>query len=187
MSAVGYPSPSFSESGALPSGVTFVDNGGGSATLAGTPSATGGGAYTFNITASNTVANTTQSFTLTVDAAPVFTSPNTISVKAGTAFSDTVTTGDGYPDADPRHDEHACPSGVTFVDNGNGTGTLSGTLPDMDANTTIPLTFTASGDTGGTVSQTVDILVAAPRARRSDYLTAARPHSLPVPPGVSGC
>ena len=35
----GYPTASLSESGALPGGVTFTDNGNGTATLAGTPSA----------------------------------------------------------------------------------------------------------------------------------------------------
>ena len=113
VSAVGYPSPSFSESGALPSGVTFVDNGNGSATLSGTPGASSGGSYTFNIIASNTVANTTQSFTLTVDAAPVFTSPNTMSVNAGAAFSETVTTADGYP-VPTMATTTTLPSGVTL-------------------------------------------------------------------------
>ena len=161
VTAVGYPSPSFAESGALPSGVTFVDNGNGSAALSGTPSANAGGAYTINVIASNTVASTTQSFTLTVDAAPVFSSPNILSAAAGAAFSETVTTADGYP-VPSMATTSTLPSGATFTDNGNGTGTLSGTLPDTDANTTIPLTFTASGDTGGTVSQTVDLIVGAP-------------------------
>ena len=172
VSAVGYPSPSFSESGVLPSGVTFVDNGNGSATLSGTPGASSGGSYTFNIIASNTVANTTDSFTLTVDAAPVFTSPNTVSVNAGAAFSETVTTADGYP-VPTMATTTTLPSGVTFTDNGNGTGTLSGTLPDTDANTTIPLTFTAAGDTGGTVSQTVDLVVAAPTSEALGFTSGS--------------
>ena len=49
--------------------MTFVDNGDGTATLAGTPAAGTGGTYPLTITAANGVApNATQSFTLTVDA-----------------------------------------------------------------------------------------------------------------------
>ena len=63
------------ETGALPTGVTFVDNGDGTATLAGTPAAGTGGTYPLTITAANGVLpDATQSFTLTVDQAPAITS-----------------------------------------------------------------------------------------------------------------
>jgi hypothetical protein len=55
------------ETGALPSGVTFVNNNNGTATLAGTPAAGTQGTYSITITANNGIApNATQSFTLTV-------------------------------------------------------------------------------------------------------------------------
>src|ERR1700694_3160953 len=47
----GCPAPALTESGALPQGVSFIDNGDGTATLSGTPAAGSGGAYTFTITA----------------------------------------------------------------------------------------------------------------------------------------
>ncbi len=48
--------------------MTFIDNGDGTATLAGTPAAGTGGSYPFTITASNGIGtDATQSFTLTVD------------------------------------------------------------------------------------------------------------------------
>ena len=48
--------------------MTFVDNGNGTATLAGTPAAGTGGTYALTITAANGVLpDATQSFTLTVD------------------------------------------------------------------------------------------------------------------------
>jgi len=60
-----------SESGSLPSGVTFTDNGDGTATLAGTPASGSDGSYPFTITASNGISpDATQSFTLTVDEVP---------------------------------------------------------------------------------------------------------------------
>ena len=42
------------ESGALPQGLTWIDNGNGTATLAGTPGVGQGGVYTLTFTATNT-------------------------------------------------------------------------------------------------------------------------------------
>ena len=65
VTASGTPMASLSESGFLPSGVTFVDNGNGTATLAGT--ATQSGTFPITITASNGVEpDASQAFTLTV-------------------------------------------------------------------------------------------------------------------------
>ena len=65
------PTPALSESGNLPSGVMFTDNGNGRATLSGTPAAGTGGTYTFTITATNGVSpDATQTFTLTVVGLP---------------------------------------------------------------------------------------------------------------------
>jgi hypothetical protein len=70
VTTTGSPSPALSWStiGAqtgLPAGVTFVNNGNGTATMSGTP--TIAGIYTFTITAANGIgANATQTFTLTV-------------------------------------------------------------------------------------------------------------------------
>jgi GH25 family lysozyme M1 (1,4-beta-N-acetylmuramidase) len=64
VTATGTPAPTFSESGALPSGVTFGTDG----VLSGTPSAGTGGRYPIQITASNGVGTpATQAFTLVVD------------------------------------------------------------------------------------------------------------------------
>ena len=53
VTASGVPTPSLSESGALPSGVSFTDNANGTATLSGTPAAGTAGPYLIAITASN--------------------------------------------------------------------------------------------------------------------------------------
>ena len=47
------PAPALTESGALPAGLTFTDNGNGTATIAGTPAAGSGGSYPITITATN--------------------------------------------------------------------------------------------------------------------------------------
>jgi hypothetical protein len=65
--ASGSPTPSFAETGTLPSGVTFTDHGNGTATLSGTPASGSAGTYPISITASNGSGSAaTQSFTLTV-------------------------------------------------------------------------------------------------------------------------
>ena len=67
----GYPVPSLSESGALPTGVTFVDNGDGTATLSGTPNPGTAGMYPLIFTASNGIgSDATQNFTLTIIGGP---------------------------------------------------------------------------------------------------------------------
>jgi autotransporter-associated beta strand protein len=65
----GYPLPSLSVSGTLPDGVTFTDNGDGTATLGGTPAPVGAkGDYSLTITAANGVSpDADQDFTLRVE------------------------------------------------------------------------------------------------------------------------
>ena len=86
--ASGTPTPSLNDGGAkLPAGITFTDNGNGTATLAGTT--TVAGATQFTITASNGVQpNATQPFTLTILAG----APASISVFSGSGQSATVNT-----------------------------------------------------------------------------------------------
>lgn len=64
VTATGYPAPTFSETGALPNGVTLASNG----ALSGTPTLGTQGSYPITITASNGVGtDSTQDFTLTVN------------------------------------------------------------------------------------------------------------------------
>jgi hypothetical protein len=73
VTATGSPTPSLMETGALPSPVTFKNNGNGTATLSGTPVAGTAGSYPITITASNGVGTAaTQSFTLIVNSGPDF-------------------------------------------------------------------------------------------------------------------
>lgn len=125
--ATGTPAPALTETGALPNGVTFADNGNGTATLAGTPVAGSGGAYSLTITASNNSgSDATQAFTLTVHEVPGFISASSTMFTAGSAGSYTVTTR-GYPLPMLTQTAGALPTGVSFTDNGNGTATFAGT------------------------------------------------------------
>jgi hypothetical protein len=63
VTATGYPAPTFSISGHLPSGVTFNA---GTGVLSGTPAHATNGIYAITISATNAGGTTTQSFTLTV-------------------------------------------------------------------------------------------------------------------------
>ena len=72
LETTGFPIPSLSESGALPSGITFADNHNGTGTLSGTTSASGSYPITFG--ASNGVGSpASQAFTLTVGSGPICT------------------------------------------------------------------------------------------------------------------
>ena len=165
MTTTGTPTAALSESGALPSGVTFVDNGNGTATLAGTPAASTAGTYPLTITAANGVTpNATQSFTLTVAAvqAPVITSAGHQVVRHRAAPNTFAVTTTGTPTA-ALSESGALPSGVTFVDNGNGTATLAGT-PAASTAGTYPLTITAANGVTPNATQSFTLTVAAVQA-----------------------
>ena len=155
MSATGTPTASISESGALPGGVSFHDNGNGTASLSGTPSTSG--VYPLTITAQNGVnPNANQSFTLTVKQAPVITSGNSTTFVLSTAGSFTVTTS-GYPGISIS-ESGGLPAGVSFHDNGNGTATLSGT---PGASGTFPITITAQNGVSPNATQNFTLTVNA--------------------------
>ena len=88
VTTTGKPTPSVTETGTLPSGVTFRDNGNGTATLSGTPASGSGGTYSLTITANNGVGSAAnQTFTLTVNQAPAISSANNATFTVGTAGS----------------------------------------------------------------------------------------------------
>jgi hypothetical protein len=67
VTTTGAPAPALTLSGVLPAGVTFTDNGNGTATLSGTPAAGSSGDYAMMVSAANGVApDASQSFSLHV-------------------------------------------------------------------------------------------------------------------------
>src|SRR5262249_24512428 len=125
----GPPVPLISNGSPLPTGVTFTDNGDGTATLAGTAAATTDGTYQLTLTATNAVGSAIQTFTLTVvdSATPTFTSAAAATFNVGAVGSFAVTTVAFPAVTSITRDAAPLPAGVTFVDDGNGTATLSGT------------------------------------------------------------
>jgi hypothetical protein len=71
VTASGSPTPILSETGALPTGVSFRDNHDGTASLNGTPQAGTEGVYVLTLSASNGISpDASQFFTMTVGTAP---------------------------------------------------------------------------------------------------------------------
>ena len=176
VTATGTPTLALSAAG-LPAGVTFVDNGGGSGTLTGLNSVASG-TYTITFTATNGFGTTSQTFTLVVSAAsiPTFTSANSVTEPYHTAFTFTVQT-TGAPI--PALTSSALPPGVSFHDNGNNTGTLSGTASVVPFSYNI--TFTAT-NSAGAPTQTFTLVVSALSTPTITFPTAASP----VDPGHNG-
>ena len=153
VTAIGFPGPSISESGALPSGVSFNS---GTGTLSGTAGAGSGGVYHISFTATNSFGSDVQPFTLTVNEAPAFTSANNVHLQAGSPANFTVTTSGFPPPAINK--SGALPTGVTFTDNGNGTATIGGT-PAGGSGGTYPLVFTANNGVAPNATQNFTMVV----------------------------
>ena len=160
-----------SETGALPAGVTFVDNGNDTATLGGVPAAGSAGSYPLTITASNgTKPDTSFVFTLTVDEPPTITSADNTSFGIGTAGTFTVNATDTNTTSSDitLSETGALPAGVTFVDNGNDTATLAGT-PAAGSGGTYPLTISAKNGSPPDATQTFNLVVNEPPTFLSSY------------------
>jgi len=142
VTATGTPTPTVIESSTdtLPTGVTFsAATGAGTGVLSGTPAAGTGGTYSLHFAAVNTVGSSpTQTFTLTVNQAPEFTSANATTFTSGAGTFTVTTTGFPIP---TLTETPTPPTGVTFVDNHNRTATLTGTGVTSG---TYHLTFTAA-------------------------------------------
>jgi hypothetical protein len=163
VTTTGFPPPALTEVGALPSGVTFVDNLNGTATLAGTPNAGTGGIYNLTFSAKNGfLPDASQIFTLTVHQPPAITSANNTAFEVGISGTFSVTT-TGFPTAAISDGGASLPSGVTFVDNGDGTGTLSG-IPAAGTGGTYSFTFTANNSVSPNATQNFTLTVDQPPA-----------------------
>ena len=168
VATTGVPNCGLFETGALPSGVTFTDNGNGTATISGTP--TTGGVYPLQIIAGNGIGgNAAQTLTLTVLQAPGITSPAGTTFTAGQAGTFTVATS-GVPNS-TLSEKGALPRGVTFKDNGDGTATLAGT-PPAGAGGTYPFRITAKNGVSPDATQTFALTVnQAPGIASADHTT----------------
>jgi hypothetical protein len=128
--STGVPAPGLSVTGTLPTGVTFVDNGDGTGTLAGTPAPGTGGSYPVTIVASNGVAPDDElAVVVQVNQPAAINGPASATYTVGVAGGPTDFTTTGVP-TPTLSTTSALPAGVTFVDNEDGTATISGTPAD---------------------------------------------------------
>jgi uncharacterized repeat protein (TIGR01451 family) len=140
ITATGLPGPTITSSGNL-DGLTLSPSTGGTAVLSGIP--TSAGVFPLTFTASNASGQSVQNFTLTIlPTQPQFTSANSDTVTIGQPFTFSVTA-TGSPA--PSLTSTALPAGVSFVDNGFGNGTLSGTPTSLGADA---ITLTATNSVG---------------------------------------
>jgi len=131
-------------SGTLPSGLSLPVGGeyptNGTATISGTPAAATGGIYPVTIqtttdSSGNVIgsifspAMATQSLMVVVDQKPAFvgSAAQSASGTAGALFTSQAFTTTGFPNA-TLSETGLLPKGLSFVNNGNGTGTIQGTL-----------------------------------------------------------
>ncbi len=133
LTTTGSPAPGIVESGNLPNGVTFVDNGNGTGTLSGTPGASG--VFNITFTAQNGVGSPAmQNFVLTVNKATsttvLTTSPNPSVLNQSVALTATVS---GQFDGTPS-------GTVKFMGK-----ILLGTVTLQNGQATLNFTFTTTG------------------------------------------
>ncbi len=183
LTASGYPRPSFSATG-LPSGLTLVDAGDGTATIAGTPTAPGDATVT--VKATNVVGTSTQLLTLRVQDGPALTSAATASFTRGTpgAFGITTT---GFP-LPAITTTSTLPAGLTLTDHGDGTATIAGT-PSVHGVFTVQIKATNGVATAASQVLTLTIAGAPALTGHADdstavgatYSTQAQATGYPVP------
>ena len=179
VTTTGSPGIALTESGALPAGLTFTDNGDGTATLSGTALPGQEGDHDITITATNAVGHVDQPFTIEVGTVCSITTetinpPYTATFIEGEPGTHTVTATDDCPGTDVWFTADPLPSGVLFPnpDNGNAGGVLAGTPgPGTAAGGPYVFSVNASdGDASGNHSFT--LTVTPPLVVTSDVFSA---------------
>jgi hypothetical protein len=153
----GFPVATLSTTSDLPAGVTFTDNGDGTATIAGTPATGTGGVYTIGIKGSNgTPPDGSLTFVLTVNEQPTVAGPSAATFTVGTAGSSSAFTTTGYPAA--TLSATGLPAGLSIVSTGSGTAKISGT-PGNGTGGEYDVTVTVTNGVGDDASTTVHLVV----------------------------
>ncbi|MBL8794969.1 MAG: hypothetical protein JNM56_13755, partial [Planctomycetia bacterium] len=162
VTTTGFPLAVLNQSGTLPAGVSFTDNGNGTATLAGTP--TENGVFSISFGAANGVApGATQTFTLTVNQSPAFTSGASAAFTVGSPGSFRITTS-GLPEVSSIVlTDGSLPDGITLTYHDDGTATLAGT-PEAGSGGVYNLKFTASNGVTPAAVQSFTLTINQPPA-----------------------
>jgi hypothetical protein len=121
----------------LPRGLRLIAHSDGSATITGTPTGPPG-PTTVQVRAQSAAGSAVEDLTMTVQQWPSFVDRTPIVLDAGELGSAVIRT-TGYP-APSIGLEGDLPVGLTFVDNGDGTATITGTPVDGPLSTPVTLT-----------------------------------------------
>jgi large repetitive protein len=150
------PTPTLTETGALPAGIAMSPTG----VFSGTPAAGTVGTYPITVSASNGVSpDITVSLEIVVDVAPKITSPASATFQTGVAGTFTVLA-TGTPA--PTVSAVGYPSWMTFTP-GNSSGMLTGTPPSGSGGTW-PVYIWVQNGSGFTASQSLTLTVNQPPA-----------------------
>ena len=173
----------------LPDGLTFMDNGDGTATVSGTPLTAG----TANVTIVATgVLGASSVQVVTLNVASAVTSNVSTTFLSGPSATFVVDQASNFVvrtvaiPGEALELDTALPAGLTYSDNGNGTGTISG-VPLLAA-TGVALTFTAASAEGvrsGTLVLAVEGLDATESTAVEAAFTTAPAALVTGPGGVS--
>jgi N-acetylneuraminic acid mutarotase len=173
ITTTGSPTPTVTETGALPTGMSFTYDGNGTATISGTPASSSVGSYVITVTASNGAGSpATQQLVITVNSAPVvvrqpkFTSPSRILVLPGENAVITITA-TGSP-APTITESGTLPAGMAFHDNRNGTATISG-APPAGLSAAYSVTLIASNGASSSANQVLRLTVGRPPTPELSY------------------
>jgi hypothetical protein len=143
--------------GTLPAWMTFTTHSDNEATISGTPLA--GGETTITVSATQCGGTSaTQALVVDVYAPPTFTGPSTFGGGVGRASTFLVSTGAGDFPTPALSVVGDLPAGVTFHDNGNGTGTLHVSSNALATTVAETLTFEATS-AAGQATETVSLAV----------------------------
>ncbi len=144
---------------ALPTGATFIDNANGTGTFNWTPGFTQAGGYSVTFYASDGTVTDSEVVAITVsntNQLPVLAAIGGKAINEGVNLAFTITAADA-DGVIPTLTSTAVPTGATFIDNGDGTGTFNWT-PDFTQSGGYSVTFYAS-DGVATDSEVVAISV----------------------------
>lgn len=139
--------------------------------LSGTPGTADVGTHTVVLRATDAAgATVAQSFTVTVNGAPVFSGLAPLAATAGETFATTIRTSDPDGGGPVRVTAAGLPAWARLTDNGDGTASLTGT-PGAGDSGTVTLVLTVTDAAGAYRSQSVTLTVTAATALNLTQLT----------------
>lgn len=156
----GTPTPVLTKAGRLPSGLHFVDNHDGTATISGTPTGHDLGFYQPVVRArfgsGHSKQIVTQVLTLFEFQSPIIKGQIRAALTVGSPYSETLTA-EGYPV--PAIDEiGTLPNGIAFETGANGSYELTGS-PRVGSEGSYPIEFSASNGVGSNATRYVTLVV----------------------------